>query len=350
MIKNSKKNTAAPLYFTKFCLSLSLVLSFFTPAPFSAETPRPNLESFFAKKEVTIAVTDSGLGGLSVMAEAARRMKDAGIFEQVDFIFFNALFSSEGGYNSLETREEKIQIFSSALESLQKKYHPNIILIGCNTLSVLYAATPFAHKTKTPVIDIVDPGVDLIAQGLRAHPEASVIIFGTPTTIAEGAHKAKLLEQGFGAQRIVTQSCPELESFIERDYAGAETGMLISGCVSEALAKVPSPPPPLFASLNCTHYGYALPFWEKAFEEAGVQPLGILNPNFRMTDLLFRPEYLGRYKKTEVNARIVSMVAISPEKIDSLGRWLQAISPEIADALRRYQRIPSLFEWKKFIR
>jgi glutamate racemase len=307
------------------------------------------LEPFFQKHRVTIAVTDSGLGGLSVMAEAARRMKEAGIFERADFIFFNALFSAGTGYNSLKTREEKIRVFDSALRSLEEKYHPDIILIGCNTLSVLYGDTPFSRKTKAPVIGIVSAGVELISRGLREHPDASVIIFGTPTTISEGAYTRELKNLGFPAGRIYSQSCPELESFIERDYQGDETGMLIVGCVGEALEKLGSPPPPLLISLNCTHYGYALPLWKKAFEESGIKPLDILNPNSRMTDVLFDKKYLGRFKRTEVSARVVSMVEISPSKIESLGGWLQVLSPEVADALCRYELVPNLFEWEKFI-
>ena len=307
------------------------------------------LSSFFQKKAVTVAVTDSGLGGLSVVAEAVRKMKEALIFERADFIFFNALFSNEGGYNSLKTREEKIRVFSSALESLDRNFHPDIILIGCNTLSTLYEDTLYSRQTKIPVIPIVRAGVELIAQSLQEHPEASVIIFGTPTTISEGTYPRELEKQGFAAERIHTQSCPELHSFIENDPRADETGMLISGFVSEAVQNIRPPLPPLLVSLNCTHYGYSLSFWEKALEEAGITPLAILNPNPRPTDVLFEPKFMGRYQKTEVTARVVSMVEISRQKIDSLATWLERVSPETAEALRRYEHQPSLFEWRRHI-
>lgn len=309
----------------------------------------PNLAEFFKKENVTIAVTDSGLGGLSVMAEAVRRTKEEGVFRRANFIFYNALFSLEGGYNSLKTRREKIEVFSSALENLEKKYHPDLILIGCNTLSVLYPDTAFSRKTKIPVIGIVEAGVEMIAEGLRAQPGAVVILFGTPTTVAEGMHKRMLIKQSFPEERIILESCPELENYIERDYAGEETGMLISACVDEALQKIASPPPPFYASLNCTHYGYSFPLWEKAFEEAGTKPLAILNPNSRMIDILFKSEYRSRFNKTGVSARAVSMVEVGPEKRSTLGKWLERISPETAGALRDYELNPSLFEWQKFI-
>jgi len=326
-------------------VSVSLTLS---PGGTKETGSKLKLSSFFQKKAVTVAVTDSGMGGLSVVAEAVRKTKETRVFERVDFVFFNALFSNEGGYNSLKARLEKILVFDSALGSLQKNFRPDIILIGCNTLSVLYKDTQFSKRTKIPVVGIVGSGVELIARGLKDHPEASVIIFGTPTTISEGTYPRELEKQGFAAERIHTQSCPELEIYIEADHRGEETEMLISGFVSEALQKI-SPPPPLLISLNCTHYGYALPLWEKAFAEAGVAPLAIFNPNFRMTDILANREYAGRHNKTDVSIKVVSMVEISRQEIDSLALWLERMSPETAEALRRYEFRPALFEWREFV-
>ncbi len=305
--------------------------------------------SFFQRTQVTIAVTDSGLGGLSVMAEAVRRIKESRIFERTNFIFFNALFSDEGGYNSLKTREEKIRVFDSALRSLEKRCRPDLILIACNTLSVLYEDTPFSKKANLPVIGIISAGVELISRGLQDHPEASVIIFGTPTTVSEGTYSGELEKAGFAAERIHSQACPELESFIERDYRADETGMLISGCVSEAVEKLEPPLPPLLVSLNCTHYGYSLPLWENAFQEAGIKPLAILNPNFRMINPLFDEKFVGRFRRTTVNAKIISMIEIRQSTLDSLGGWLRDLSPELAEALHAYERVPDLFEWRKFV-
>jgi len=301
------------------------------------------------KPRPKIAIIDSGLGGLSVVAESVKKVKESRVFESCEFIFFNALFSNEGGYNSLRTREEKILVFSSALESLERKFQPDIILIGCNTLSVLYEDTPFSRKTRVPVVGIIDSGVELIAAALREHPEASVVIFATPTTVSEGVYRERLLKLGCPDERIQTQSCPELESFIENNPQGEETGMLISAAVSEAVQKFPSPPSSLLASLNCTHYGYSLPLWEQALDEIGVKPWAILNPNSRLADVLVNKECPGRHPKTEVGVRAVSMVEISRRKIDALAPWLERISLETADALRRTEHDPFLFEWKKWV-
>ncbi len=306
------------------------------------------LDDFFNKKEVTIAVTDSGLGGLSILSDAVERMKKEHVFQKVRFVFFNALFSIEGGYNSLKTRQQKVQIFDSALQSLGERNAPDLILIGCNTLSVLYESTSFSQKSAFPVVGIVNAGVDLITQNLKTHPESKVILFGTQTTVSEGTYTQELEKRGYLSERVVSQACPELVSYIEKGYDSDETEMLVLAYVDEALQKLGTPYPELYVSFNCTHYGYSLKLWEKAFESLGVSPRAFLNPNFRMNDFLFQNPWTGRYKKTDVSVRVVSMVEIENQRIRSIGRWLEDLSPQTADALRNYTHDPELFEWKKF--
>jgi glutamate racemase len=307
------------------------------------------LADFFNKKEVTIAVTDSGLGGLSILGDAVERMKTAKTFQRADFVFYNALFSNEGGYNSLQTRQQKVRMFNSALESLEEKYSPDLILIGCNTLSLLYNDTSFSRDSIIPVVGIVDAGIDLIAQNLKTHPAAKVILFGTQTTVSEGTYTQKLEQKGFLPERIVSQACPELVSYIEKGYNSDETEMLILAYVDEALQKLGDSTPEVYVSFNCTHYGYSLNLWEKAFETFGVKPRAFLDPNFRMTDFLFQPQRVNRYKNSDISVRVVSMVDIEKNRIQSIATWLEELSPQTANALRNYTHDMALFEWKKFI-
>lgn len=283
------------------------------------------------------------------MADAVERMKEAGIFKRVNIVFFNSFFSNELGYNSLKTHAEKVRIFSSALSSLEENYDPDLILIGCNTLSVIYEETPFSKKTEIPVMGIVDAGVELISENLKETPNSVVIIFATQTTVEEGNHKKKLIEQGFEPKRIITQPCSDLVNYIERSYRSDETEMLISACVDEALQKVQNPKPLLYVSLNCTHFGYSLDLWKKAFEAQGLEPLDFLNPNSKMIDFLFDPKRHKLFKRTEIQTHVVSMVEISREKIESIGEWLRKISPETASSLESYELKPHLFEWRKYI-
>ncbi len=284
------------------------------------------------------------------MADTVEKMRRQKIFRKLNFVFFNALFSNAGGYNSLKIRHEKIGVFNSALHSLEHKFSPDLILIGCNTLSVLYSGTEFSKTTKIPVIGIVESGVDLIAQNLKSHPESKVILFATQTTIEEGTYKDRLTNAGFQRDRIISHACPDLVPYIERGYESDETEMLIQAYVDEALQKVGKPIPPLIISFNCTHYGYSLKLWKKAMQDLGANPLIYLNPNSRIADILANPRMQNRYSKILISVRVVSMVSIGRQQLESFGSYLKAISSQTAEALHDYQLNQDLFEWKNFIK
>lgn len=334
---------------TKILLFIILAQFLYSCTAKKQLTLTEKLDQFFQKKEVAIAVTDSGLGGLSIMADAVERMREAKVFHEVNFVFFNALFSNERGYNSLRTREEKIRIFDSALKSLEKIFHPDMILIGCNTLSIIYDDTSFSKETRIPVVGIIEAGVDLIAQNLNTSPDTKVIIFATPTTVSEDTHKKKLEEKGIHSERIIRQACPELADYIEKGWDSDETEMLISAYVDEALLSVQDIQRPLYVSFNCTHYGYSLELWRKAFKYNSIEPRAFLDPNSKMSDFLFESKRQNRFKNTEISSQVVSMVKISPERIDSIGKWLNEISPQTAEALSNYDLRENLFEWKKYL-
>ncbi|MCK4336420.1 MAG: aspartate/glutamate racemase family protein, partial [Candidatus Aminicenantes bacterium] len=266
-------------------LALFFIFTYISCTEHQSFAQQDPLSKLFRKKEVTIVVTDSGLGGLSILMDLFEKLEVSRAFQRVKLIFVNALFSNEGGYNSLNTREEKILVFDSALRSMEKRYRPDLIMIGCNTFSVLYKDTSFARQTRTPVLDIVGYGVDLISENLKSRPDAKVVIMGTQTTIEEGTHKSILIDMGFLPDRIITQACPDLVTYIEKGYDSDETEMLIFAYVDEVLQKIPRDKDSLLVSLNCTHYGYSASLWEKAFENLGVTPLAIVNPNTRMNSL-----------------------------------------------------------------
>jgi glutamate racemase len=306
--------------------------------------------ALFSRDKVTIAVTDSGLGGLSVMAEAASRLQAARSFRTVDLVFWNALFSNDSGYNSLPTREERIRVFDSSLRSLAAAVKPDLILVACNTLSVLLDDVPFARETKIPIAGIIDEGVAQLAEALTGNPQAVGLLFGTKTTIAEGAHLRKLVAGGIAASRLIPEPCPNLVGRIEDDWRGKETETLISSFVGEATDRLADRSAPIYAALFCTHFGYAAELWKRAFAARGLNLAGLVNPNSRWIDPLDPPERRNRFRRTRLRTRVVSMVDISPGVRTSLGEWLGRISPETAAALKTYDLVPDLFEWKSLLR
>lgn len=307
------------------------------------------LKPLLNKEKVTIAVTDSGLGGLSVVADAVQKFEQHHGFRNVELIFFNALFTNKGGYNSLKTRDDKLKVFSSALQSLQDTYAPDVILIACNTLSVIYEDTEFARTTKTPVVGIVEDGVEQINEKIGGKAAAKNIIFATQTTISENSHKSGLMAKGITADQVVTQACPELTLYIEQGFDSMETELLIDAYVDEAVSKLEKKTDPLYVSFNCTHFGYSLDLWKQAFAARDVKVAGFLDPNTKMIDFLLPKEMRGRFKQTDIKVRVVSMTDIPADRQASIGRYLQTISPLVAESLAKFELKTDLFEWHSLV-
>lgn len=330
-------------------MALLLCIALSTSAAAQTDSAPEWLPALLEKESITVVVTDSGLGGLSVVADAAEKLKQYGVFKEVNLVFINALFRDAGGYNSLQSREDKLKVFSSALQSTQDRYSPDLILVACNTLSVLVPDTEFVATSSIPVVGIVENGVEQIAGQLRDKPGARNIIFATQTTVDEGTHKNQLIDKGFTDKQIVTQSCPQLTLYIEQGYDSMYTEMLIDAYVDEALSGMGETDGPLTVSFNCTHFGYSMDFWKQAFAERGVEVSAFLDPNTLMIDFLLPSSSQNRYPQTDITVRVVSMIDIPTDRQDSIGRYLHTASPVTETALQNFELIPGLFEWRDLV-
>ncbi len=301
------------------------------------------------QESLNLVITDSGMGGLSVVADIAQRATESKSFREVNIYFVNALFRPRAGYNSLQTREEKIDFFNNALKAMKKRYEPDAILVACNTLSVLLPDCDAATSSSIPVEGIVEAGVDMIVEELAKNPAATALLFATQTTAQEGSHRDALLERGVPEERFVVQACPELTWYIEQDPEGFDTELMISSYVSEALEKRENTSGPVALSFNCTHFCYSLPLWEQELSNQNVELSSTLNPNLRMGDALFPEKTAGRFDSTTVNIRTISMVEISQVTIDALSPVLSRTSTKTAESLRNWELVPDLFEWESVL-
>ncbi len=304
------------------------------------------LAEFFQKDTVTILVTDSGLGGLSIAADVARRLKEQPVFKSARVIFFNAQMDKHTGYNDMKTTRQKVQIFNNALQAMNREFHPDLLLIACNTLSVLYDQTAFSRQAAFPVKGIVQTGAELIERNLKKVAHSKVIIFATQTTVRQGKHKALLMANGIEGERIVTQACPHLAGSIERGPHSAKTVALVQQYVDSALHVLNDDHSPLFVSYNCTHYGYVDDVFRKAFEEKGRPVEAFLNPNPFMANFLFEQKARPSFKHCDLTVTVVSQPELSPNKIDNISNLIAPISAQTAEALKNYVHRPHFFEWK----
>ncbi len=307
------------------------------------------LKQFFEKEKVTILVTDSGLGGLSIAADVVERMKKFKVFKDVNVVFFNAQPSLHSGYNSMKTTEQKVKVFDNALQAMDNLFKPDLLLIGCNTLSVLYDYTNFSKRASFPVKGIVGTGVDLIEQFIKKDPKAKVIIFATQTTVKQNKHKQRLIKDGIDGDRIITEACPNLAGRIERGPTSDTTRALVEKYVHEALTKLGHSSAPLLVSYNCTHYGYVDTVFKEAFKKEGKAVRAFLDPNPFMADFLFTQTYRNRYPNTKVTVKVFSQAELPPNKLKAIYGLIAPRSKQTAEALLHYTFNPNFFEWKSIV-
>lgn len=328
------------------CIVSILVIAFWGCQDAKQLSESEKLANFFSKNSVNIIVTDSGLGGLSVAADVVARIKDAGVFEKVNVVFFNAQPHINSGYNSMKTTERKVRVFNNALMAMEKNFNPDLILIACNTLSVIYEYTEFSKITNIPVKGIVGTGVDLIKQKLDGNKDSKVMIFATKTTVGQAKHKTGLRELGITEDRVFAQACPKLAGRIERGPHSDTTVSLVNKYVQEAINNLPEEKTDIFVSYNCTHYGYVDDLFQKAFKEQGIAVIEFLDPNPFMADFIFDKQYLNRYPETKLAVKVVSQPELPPGRLAAIYDLIEPHSAETAEALFDYKFEPDYFDWQ----
>jgi glutamate racemase len=196
-----------------------------------------SIKAVLDKKTVSILITDSGLGGLSICADVVSRLHHHPLFQHAAITYFNAWPEKNRGYNKFDTITERIRIFDRALVGMAA-YHPDLIMIACNTLSALYDRTEFSRHSGIPVLGIIDFGVDLIHENLTTTTGSKALVLGTLTTIAENRHKALLVEKGIDADRVITQACDGLATAIEGNPEGEAVFELTDRYIREAASNL----------------------------------------------------------------------------------------------------------------
>jgi glutamate racemase len=308
---------------------------------------KPDLKKILNKKNITIVITDSGLGGISILAGIEKKLKETRSFEEINLIFFNALPEKGTGYNSMPSIEIKADVFNEALLSMENKFSPDLILIACNTLSIVYPFTNFAKVSKTLVLGIVEFGIEIILSEMKKHRNGEIIILGTQTTINSGTHKRILVENGIKEDRIITQACQNLESEIQDSARSASVKEMISNYLTEAIKRLNANSTSIITVLCCTHYEFALPLFESALKNLIDTETVILNPNEKMVSSIAWPENLNRFEETKINVRIVSRAVIDDEEIKSIGGLINSQAPLSLDALFNYDYNPELFAFSR---
>lgn len=305
-------------------------------------TAKSSMEALTAREALTLLVTDSGLGGLAVVADLERRARASGRYRELDLVFASALGETGQGYNKMKRRERKLAVFDDALAGMLAAFPADALLVACNTLSVLIPESRVLASTPMPVVGIVEAGVEPAAEAATLDSEAVVLLFATETTIEAGTHRRALVERGIPAARVVPLPCPGLASSIELEGRSPGVVAAIRRFAGEGLA-IAGQPASVVAVLGCSHYGYAADDFAAGLASSGAPRAVVVDPNRRLADRFFPPDGRPPFPAPRVTVRVVSRALPLPGEIASTAALLDPVSPATAAALRSYELRRELF-------
>jgi glutamate racemase len=306
------------------------------------------IADLFKRDSLTIVITDSGLGGLSVCAELEAYLGSLKSIGHIRLVFVNALPDAASPYNAMAAKTQQLRVFDDALGGMKRWYHPNAILIACNTLSALYPETSSASKEDVPVVSIIDVGSRMIADRAKKSGSSQLLILGTPTTIISGIYVKQLAAFGIPQDRIVSQSCRLLETEIQADPKSDLVNSLVETYIDEAMEKIDTKRVGMISvGLCCSHYGYSADAFSQALKQKVGARFELLNPNKAMVALFTVASRVSPGRPTKTSVEVVSRVPFTEQEIQSIAGALDGTSRKTANALRHYQHKEDVFPFKK---
>lgn len=296
-----------------------------------------------SNNKLKIIITDSGFGGLSVHAKLDRTLKKLKNIGDIELVFFNSYAGIGYGYNELNDIEEKLKVFNSALTGITK-LKPDIILIACNTLSILYPKTIYSKESKIPVLGIVNSGVEQVLESVNISDNYFIIIFGTETTINSKIYQNMIVEQGFSNEKIIAQGCKNLESEIQINPSGEKVKELITKYVNKVAERIQDKRfEKIVLVLACTHYGFSEKIFKEKLKNKFNQDIIILNPNEKIVNKTLNFITSEKRIGTKITNKVYSKNEYSEEQIRSLADLIEKDSPSLREALLKINYSANLF-------
>lgn len=196
-----------------------------------------------------IGIFDSGIGGLSVLHHAMKRMPDA------EFIYY----ADEAHVPYGEKTVEEIQGFVEEILGFLLDQEVDAIVIACNTATSV-ATKEFRASYSVPIVGM-EPAVKKAVE-LYQNTGKRILVAATPVTIA-GNKLHNLLERVDKENDVDLLPLPQLVRFAEQGEFDSEAVMsylkkeLQDSNLKDYVAVV----------LGCTHFNYFKESFQKIFPE-----------------------------------------------------------------------------------
>jgi glutamate racemase len=199
-------------------------------------------------REAPIGVFDSGVGGLSVLAEIQRLLPDESLLYVADC----------GNIPYGEKTPEFIRHRCSVMASFFQQQGAKALVLACNTATVAGVADLRRDYPEWPIVGM-EPAVKPAAAATRS---GVVGVLATTGTL-QSAKFAALLDRFATDVRVLTQPCPGLVELIENgDLHSPALRTLLHSYVTPLLAAGCDT-----IILGCTHYPFLKPLLKQMIPE-----------------------------------------------------------------------------------
>ncbi|WP_109311578.1 glutamate racemase [Ruegeria sp. AU67] len=238
---------------------------------------------------MAVGIFDSGLGGLTVLNAAQKRLPD------VDFLYFA---DSEHAPYGVRDAENIYDLTRRAVNDLWNR-GCDLVILACNTASA--AALRRMQEEGVPegkrVLGVFVPLIEALTErqwGDNSPPREvavkHVALFATPATVSSRAFQRELAFRAIGVD-VEAQACGGVVDAIEDgDMILAEA--LVRSHVDALRRKMPEPQA---AILGCTHY----PLMAETFQKALGSDVQVYSQGDLVAESL--ADYLQRHPKMQGN-------------------------------------------------
>ncbi|UCE64970.1 MAG: glutamate racemase [Candidatus Zixiibacteriota bacterium] len=188
-----------------------------------------------AHRTKAIGIFDSGIGGLTVVAEIIKQLPNENVI----------YFGDTGRYPYGPRSREIIRKFSKQNVNFLLEKGVKFIIIACNTASAF--ALEYVRKMYTvPMIGVVKPGSEAAA---RLTGNGRIGVIGTEGTIVSSSYQKELKKLN-GSLKISAKPCPLFVSLAEEGYIDKPAARLIA---RDYLSEIKQKKIDTLV-LGCTHY------------------------------------------------------------------------------------------------
>ncbi len=196
-----------------------------------------------------IGVFDSGIGGLTVVAEIARQLPKEGI------VYFGDTARLPYGPKSTQT----VAQFAIQDTEFLLRHEVKMVVVACNTASSV-AVDELRSRYDIPIIGVIEPGA---LAAVSSTLTGKIGVIGTEGTITSHAYRERIRKLDREIE-IIEQSCPLFVPLAEEGWTDREVTLVIA---HEYLAPLRDAGVDVVV-LGCTHYPILKQTIQKVFGPA----------------------------------------------------------------------------------